>query len=55
MTYTDGENSVTVVGVTAEQVTLKFGDDGSERFAAQANMGAFLDATSRKIFEAVLA
>ena len=55
MTYTDGENSVTVVGVTAEQVTLKFGNDGAGRFASLANMGAFDDATSRKIFESVLA
>lgn len=51
LTYTDGDNSVTVKGVSAEQVTLKFGDDGSEQYAALASAGAFADFTSRKIFE----
>ena len=52
LTYTDGENSVTVLGVAAEQVTLKFGDDGSARFASLSDMGAFDVFTSRNIFEA---
>jgi len=51
LTYTDGENSVKVSGVAAEQVTLKFGNDGSEQFASLSNMGAFFDATSERIFE----
>ena len=51
LTYTDGENIVKVSGVTAEKVTLKFGDDGSAQFASLTNMGAFLDATSERIFE----
>ncbi|MBP5585881.1 MAG: AIDA repeat-containing protein [Lentisphaeria bacterium] len=51
LTYTDGENSVKVSGVTAEQVTLKFGDDGSDEFASLAAMGAFFDATTERIFE----
>ena len=51
LTYTDGENSVTVKGVTADQVTLKFGDNSSEQFAALSGMGAFLDFTSERIFE----
>ena len=51
MTYTDGVNSVTVKGVTAEQITLKFGDDGSDQFATLSGMGAFLDATTERIFE----
>ena len=51
LTYTNGENSVTVKGVTAEQITLKFGDDGSEHFAMLASAGAFKDFTSQKIFE----
>ena len=51
LTYTDGDNSVTVKGVSAEQVTLKFSDDGSEQYAALASAGAFADFTSRKIFE----
>ena len=49
LTYTDGDNSVTVSGVTA--VALKFGDDGSEQYANLAAMGAFDAFTSRKIFE----
>ena len=51
LTYTDGTNSVTVSGVSVEQVTLKFGDDGSELFAALSNAGAFDDFTSQRIFE----
>ena len=51
LTYTDGENSVTVSGVTAEQVTLIFGNDGSELFAALTNAGAFDAFTSQRIFE----
>ena len=51
MTYTDGTNRVTVLGVTAEQVTLKFGDDGSDQFASLSAMGAFADFTSQRINE----
>jgi hypothetical protein len=51
LTYTDGANSVRVSGVAAEQVTLKFGDDGSEEFASLSGMGAFFDATTERIFE----
>ena len=49
MTYTDGENSVKVTGVTS--VNLKFGDDGFEQYAMLAQAGAFFDATSERIFE----
>ncbi len=49
MTYTDGENSVKVTGVTS--VNLKFGDDGSDQFATLSSIGAFLDANSERIFE----
>ena len=45
MTYTDGANSVRISGITADQVTLKFGDTDT------AVAGAFLDAASEKIFE----
>ena len=48
-TYADGENSVTVAGV--ENVTLKFGDDGSRRYAALAAAGAFAEFSSERIFE----
>jgi len=49
LTYTDGDNSVTVKGVAS--VTLKFGNDGSEQYAALASAGAFAEFTSQKIFE----
>ena len=52
LTYTDGGNSVVVSGVTADQVTLKFGDDKSETFAKLSALGAFADLTSENIFEA---
>ena len=51
MVYTDGDNSVAVSGVTADKITLKFGDDGSARYAALAQAGAFLGFTSERIFE----
>ena len=51
LTYSDGENSVTVKGVTVEQIELKFGDDGSELFASLSDLDAFEAFTSRKIFE----
>ena len=49
MTYTDGDNSVTVSG--AGKITLKFGDDGSEQFALLTGMGAFADFSSQRVFE----
>lgn len=49
LTYMDGDNSVTVKGVAS--VTLKFGNDGSEQYAALASAGAFAEFTSQKIFE----
>ncbi len=51
LTYTDGDNSVTVSGIAADRVTLKLGDDGSDQFAALSGIGAFFDATSERIFE----
>ena len=51
LTYTDGINSVTVSGVAADRITLKFGDDGTGQYATFAKLGAFADATSEKIFE----
>lgn len=51
LTYMDGDNSIKVSGVTADKITLKFGDDGSDQFATLTNMGAFFDATSERIFE----
>lgn len=51
LTYTDGDNSVSVRGVGADQVTLKFGDDGSARYDVLEKIGAFADYSSSKIFE----
>ena len=51
LTYADGENSVTISGVTADRVSLKFGDDGSEEYVMLSASGAFTDTTSEKIFE----
>ena len=54
LTYTDGNNSVAVSGVSADRITLKFGDsspEDAEQFAALSGMGAFADFTSQKIFE----
>ena len=46
LTYSDGVNSVKVSGVTAENITLKFGGQISGLPA-----GCFDDAASEKIFE----
>jgi autotransporter passenger strand-loop-strand repeat protein len=54
LTYTDGENSVTVTGITVDKITLKFGENSPEdaaQFAALSEMGAFDAFTSQKIFE----
>ena len=51
LTYTDGENSVAVNGVAVGQITLKFGDDGSDQYAALSSAEAFAESTSRRIFE----
>ena len=51
LTYTDGENSVTVKGVAS--VELKFGGTGDDaaQFAALSGLGAFDAFTSRRVFE----
>ena len=51
LTYADGVNTVTVKGVAADQVTLKFGDDGSAQYTALADAGAFEAFTSENVFE----
>jgi hypothetical protein len=51
LTYTEGDNSVRVRGVSADKITLKFGDDGSQYFDELAAAGCFDDAVSGKIFE----
>ncbi len=51
LTYTDGNNTVKVFGVTLENITLKFGDNKSDQFAALTSADAFAEFTSQKIFE----
>ncbi len=51
LTYTDGANSVTVTGVSQDNITLIFGDDGSGRYSDLVSAGCFSDAASEKIFE----
>ena len=54
LTYTDGANSVTVSGVIAEQITLRFGaekEEDAERFAMLSGAGAFDGFTSQRVFE----
>ena len=48
LTYTDGANSVHVIGVA--DVTLKFGDEAPQ-YADLLAAGAFADSTSERIFE----
>ena len=51
LTYMDGDNSVKVSGVAADKITLKFGNDGFDQFATLSSIGAFMDATTERIFE----
>ncbi len=51
LTYTDGDNSVKVEGVSSFNITLKFGDDGSEQYQNLLASGAFDTFTSENIFE----
>ena len=54
LTYTDGANSVVVSGVSADRITLKFGEmEGTDTslFEAYSDDGAFDEFTSRRIFE----
>jgi len=50
MTYTDGDNSVKVTGVTTDRIELKFGDDDLE-YDELADLGAFDAFTSHCVFE----
>ena len=51
LTYTDGANRVKVSGVSADNITLIFGDDNTLLYDELAASGCFDDATSEKIFE----
>ena len=50
-TYTDGANSIKVIGVDADSIRLIFGDDGSTLYNELTGSGCFDDAASEKIFE----
>jgi hypothetical protein len=50
LTYTDGDNSVKVIGVANEDITRYFGEEG-EMYADLLSAGAFDEFTSEKIFE----
>ena len=51
LTYTDKENSVTVSGVGAQKITLKFGDDESAQFETLSQLCAFEEISSGNIFD----
>ncbi|MBQ9087916.1 MAG: hypothetical protein IJY46_03955 [Lentisphaeria bacterium] len=51
LSYCDGENSVSVSGVDAGQITLKFGDDSSGSYAELLAAGAFDAACTAKVWE----
>ncbi|MCQ2380175.1 MAG: hypothetical protein MJ025_04560 [Victivallaceae bacterium] len=51
MTFSSGGNSVKVDGVSADRVTLKFGDDGSPQYLELVDKGAFSATSSESIFE----
>ena len=50
-TYADGTASVTVKGFSLADIAVKYGNDGSDDYAALASAGAFLDAATERIFE----
>ncbi|MBR3650587.1 MAG: hypothetical protein IKN52_10070, partial [Victivallales bacterium] len=51
LTYRDGDKSVAVSGVAAENISLKFGDEGSEQYGKLLESGAFDEFSSERIFE----
>ena len=54
LTYTDGDNSVKVIGVAKENITIKFGNDNGnaiERHSELLAAGAFEEFTSENVFE----
>jgi len=46
-----GTASVTVKSFALANIVVKYGDDGSDDYATLASAGAFLDATTERIFE----
>jgi len=52
LTYADGSNSVTVSGVAAERITLKFGEDEDGVFGSLYEEYAFEEFSTQRIFQA---
>ena len=52
LTYTDGENRVTVSGVGADRITLKFGSEESYQFQNLAMLDVFEENVTKRVFEA---
>ena len=50
LTYTDGENSVTVIGVTPDRITLNFGEDESGYYDYYSDLSAFDEYLMDRIF-----
>ena len=50
LTYSDGDNSVQILGDAPAEVRLKFGNDDSQQYQDLLAAGAFDDFTSEKIF-----
>ncbi len=50
LTYTDGNNSVAIIGDAPAEITLKFGNEDAQ-YADLLAAGAFCEYTSQKIFE----
>jgi|GEM_PF-3680148 len=57
LTYSDGDNSVKVSGVTDDDITLRFGREQkyADAYDKLAEAGAFLAKTTSKIYESTLA
>ncbi len=50
LTYSDGANTVSVKGVAAESISLKFGVEDGEQFLSLSDAGAFAEYSSTRIF-----
>ena len=50
LTYADGSNSVTISGIPADAVTLKFGDDDSLLYDELVSAGCFGERVSAQRF-----
>ncbi|MBO4513785.1 MAG: AIDA repeat-containing protein [Victivallales bacterium] len=51
LTYTDGNNTVQVSGVSSDDILLRFGNDGSNEYSRLMANGAFSLNSSERVFE----